>query len=131
MNPEKWNALWDKGVRHMRFAIKLYRLQAENGRFFIHEHPNSASSWKLPEMIELMQNLNINKVVGHMCRYGMHRKDAEGDGLVKKPTGFPSNSKFVRDQLQNKCLGDIVMSHSWAVEPGHAKSTQTSFAEPC
>ena len=46
MEPAKWNALWDKGVRHMLFAIKLYRLQADAGRFFLHEHPSSASSWK-------------------------------------------------------------------------------------
>ena len=105
MKPEKWEALWEKGVRHMRFAIKLYKLQAENGRFFIHEHPNSASSWKLPEMVELMECLDIKKVVGHMCRYGMHSKDEQGIGMVKKPTGFLSNSEFVRTQLQNKCLG--------------------------
>ena len=44
IKPEKWEALWEKGVRHMRSAIKLYKHQAENGRFFIHEHPNIASS---------------------------------------------------------------------------------------
>jgi hypothetical protein len=47
MEPAKWNAMWDKGVRHMLFAIKLYRLQADAGRFFLHEHPSSASSWKI------------------------------------------------------------------------------------
>ena len=50
MNPKKWDALMEKGLRHMRFAIKLYRLQAIQGRWFLHEHPNSASSWKLPDM---------------------------------------------------------------------------------
>ena len=40
-----------------------------------------------------------------MCRYGMHSKDEQGIGMVKKPTGFLSNSEFVRTQLQNKCLG--------------------------
>ena len=32
MDPTKWQALIDKGERHMRFAIKLYRLQMEQGR---------------------------------------------------------------------------------------------------
>ena len=59
----------------------------------------------MPEMIELMQCLNINKGVGHMCSYGMHSKDADGNSLVTKPTGFLSNSEFVRDQLQNRRLG--------------------------
>ena len=26
MDPDKWNALIEKGLRHMRFAMKLYRL---------------------------------------------------------------------------------------------------------
>ena len=69
MELAKWNALWDKGVRHMLFAIKLYRLQADAGRFFLHEHPSSASSWKIPEMIALMRDLNIEKINAHMCRF--------------------------------------------------------------
>ena len=31
MTQTKWDALWNKGVRHMFFAIKLYRFQAEAG----------------------------------------------------------------------------------------------------
>ena len=46
MDPAKWDALMEKGLRHMRFAIKLYRLQAEQGRRFLHEHPSSATSWQ-------------------------------------------------------------------------------------
>ena len=89
----------------MRFAIKLYRLQAENGRWFLHEHPNSATSWKMPEMVNLMKELEITKNVAHMCRYGMYSKDANGLGKVKKPTGFITNSSYLADQLGNKCLG--------------------------
>ena len=43
-DPKKWDALLEKGLRHMNFAIKLYRIQAQQGRWFLHEHPNSASS---------------------------------------------------------------------------------------
>ena len=44
MGDTKWQAMWDKGVRHMLFAIKIYRIQSESGRIFLHEHPQSASS---------------------------------------------------------------------------------------
>ena len=71
MHPTKWQSMMDKGLRHMRFAIKLYRLQAEQGRWFLHEHPNSATSWKMPEMASLMSDLELQRTVGHMCRYGM------------------------------------------------------------
>ena len=105
MDPAKWELLWNKGVRHMLFAIKLYRIQAEAGRYFIHEHPSSASSWKLPEMQALMSDLGISKTNTHMCRFGMVSEDELGVGLVKKPTGFLTNSEYVKDQLSKTCQG--------------------------
>ena len=105
MHPKKWDAMVEKGIRHMRFAVKLYRLQAEQGRWFLHEHPNSASSWKLPEVQALMNDLGIQKTVGHMCRYGMQSSNEFGPGKVKKPTGFLTNSSLLADCLNHKCLG--------------------------
>ena len=105
----------------MRFAIKIYRLQVEGGRFFIHEHPNSASSWKLQEMAKFMDDIGIGKVVGHMCRFGMESQDEQGIGLVKKPTGFLSNSAVVRDQLERKCIGG---HRHVALVGGRAKACQ-------
>ena len=103
---EKWDALWEKGKRHMRLAVKLYRLQEEAGRFFLHEHPNSVSSWKLPEVMTLMSDPGITKSAAHLRRYGMTSKDGEGVGCVKKPTGFITNSIHLRDQLQRTCMGE-------------------------
>ena len=105
MSKGKWDALWEKGVRHMQVAIQIYKLQVESGRYFIHEHPNSASSWKIHEMTKFMSERGVDKVVGHMCRFGMNSRDHDGDGPVKKPTGFLSNSEFLRNQLSRKCLG--------------------------
>lgn len=105
MGDTKWQAMWDKGVRHMLFAIKIYRIQSESGRFFLHEHPQSASSWRLPEMVSLMEDLKINKTATHMCRFGMRSQDEQGLGLVKKPTGFLTNSPHLRNQLNKQCLG--------------------------
>ena len=100
MGSNKWNALWEKGVRHMRFAVNIYRMQADEGRCFLHEHPDSASSWKLPEMVELMNQLGIHRSVAHMCRYGMTASDNMGSGRVKKPTGFHQFRLSQRSSLQ-------------------------------
>ena len=86
MDPVKWKAHIDKGERHMRFAVKLYRMQAESGRLLLHEHPNSATSWRMPEVVSLMEELSIDKKVAHMCRCGMMPSDANGPGEVKKAT---------------------------------------------
>ena len=87
----KWEAMWNKGVRHIQFAIKLYRINSEAGRFFLHEHPASASSWKLPEMQSLMTDIGTKKVNYHMCHFKMMSEDEQGRGLEKNPTGFLTN----------------------------------------
>ena len=97
------------------------RLQVDSGRFFIHEHPNSASSWKMPEMTKLMGDINVDKVFGHMCRFGMESKDGQGVGPVKGPTGFLSNSPLVRNQVSKKCMGG---HRHVALMEGRAKACQ-------
>ena len=87
MDPVKWEALWNKGVGHMLFAIKLYRIQSEAGRFFLHEHPASASRWRIPEMQFLMTDLGIKKVNAHMCGFKMLSSDEQGEGVVKNKLG--------------------------------------------
>ena len=47
-------------------------------------------------------------VQGHMCRFRMttHIETKDGKrGLVKKPTGFMSSSRCVRNELNKKCTG--------------------------
>ena len=34
-------------VEHLRFCVQLYRMQAEGGRFFVHEHTAGHASWRL------------------------------------------------------------------------------------
>ena len=36
-----------RGIIHLSFCFALYRHRAANGRYFLHEHPWSAWSWKL------------------------------------------------------------------------------------
>ena len=129
MNPDKWNALIEKGLRHMRFAVELYRLRAEGGRFFLHEHPNSSTSWKMPEVQKSMSGLQLEKTTAHMCRYGMKSTDESGGGRVKKPTGFLTNSEFLRDQLSKRVWEVTVISNISEVEPERVRCTQTNCVE--
>ena len=36
----------EEAKEHVRFCIRLYRLQIRAGRGFLHEHPRTATSWK-------------------------------------------------------------------------------------
>ena len=59
-------------------------------------------------MEELLKDGRVEKVMGHMCQFGMQShigKKGEGEpmGPVKKPTGFASNSWAIRRELNRVC----------------------------
>ena len=48
---------------HMEFAVRMYRIQLNEGRYFIHEHPASATSWRLPVVRKLWKEEGVRVVV--------------------------------------------------------------------
>ena len=89
--------------KHMRFCIELYGLQIQGGRYFIHEHPDGATSWQMPETVKLLTQRNVGIVLFDMCQFGMA---AEKNGEVKpvqKSTRVASNSKEVLKRLDIRC----------------------------
>ena len=43
-----------EGVEHMKFVVKLYKKQVDQGRLFLHEQPAHAMSWIIPEVNIMM-----------------------------------------------------------------------------
>ena len=108
MNWDKWDlneitAWLEQAISHLEFCCYLYNKQADAGRYFLHEHPAGATSWSLPCVQEVLARQGVEKVIGHMCTFGMESADACGPGLVYKPTGFMSNARLVLDRLERKC----------------------------
>ena len=106
----EWMQKFDEEVRkakiHVEFCCSLYREQLRQGRHFLHEHPWSARSWGLPCVQEILNHPSVEIVQGHMCRFRMttHITTKNGQrGRVKKPTGFLSSSRCVRQDLDKKC----------------------------
>ena len=95
MGEVKYNAMLDKARIHLECCVMLYRLQLDQGRYFLHEHPASAGSWKEPRMVDLMNMHGVERVVADMCCFGMTSHDEQGTGLVKKPTGFLTNAECI------------------------------------
>ena len=87
---------------HLQFVYKLYRIQIDQGRYFLHEHPDGAGSWKNPYILDLWNHESVERVTGDQCQYGQH--DGKGNP-VKKPTGWLSNSKHVLRALGRRCSG--------------------------
>ena len=63
-----------------------------NGRYFLHELPHSAWSWKTSHIAQLLNTPGVHKLVGHMCSHDMFVETPEGKKLAYKPTGWMSNS---------------------------------------
>eukprot|EP00973_Karenia_brevis_P081891 11354181-Karenia_brevis.AAC.1 len=80
-------------------------MQVEGGRYFLHEHPKSATSWNLECIQEVSILPGVDMVVAHMFQFGMKSEDELGVGKVLKPTRFMSNSPAILEQLNRTCQG--------------------------
>ena len=86
----------------MNFCCELYRLQAEAGRYYLHEHQASAASWQLEEVQQLLRSDGAEQVVGDQCQYGQEIAESRP---VKKPSRWLSNSPEILNELKTRCLG--------------------------
>ena len=112
--------------KHLECATKLYMLQIQGGRYFLHEHPASASSWSEACIKEVMSKKGVTKVIGDQCRYGLVSEGKEGQGPAKKPTGFMTNSPCIALQLQRRCpnKGGYKVHEHVQLEDGRARAAQ-------
>ena len=110
-------------------ALECCKLQASMGGYFLHEHPKGSSSWKLPEVQELVEREGMYLVQSPMCRFGMKMKDMNGNMRhVRKETLWLTNSKQIAEELQGTCenelRGRIVHRHVHLVGGSRAKAAQ-------
>ena len=105
MSEEDSARIKEYGLRHLKFACKLYELQRELQLYFLHEHPASATSWKEPCVTRLLNKPGVEKVTSDMCVYGMKQEDDEGEALIKKPTSFMTNAPAIARRLSQRCTG--------------------------
>ena len=84
----------------MEFVTGLYREQVLAGRYFLHEHPLCATSWKLDCILDVIASQGVETEWCDQCMYGQ----AGGtEGPVKKPTRWMSSSTEDLAKLKTKC----------------------------
>ena len=99
-----------EGREGLLVAIKAYTNQHDAGRYFLHEHPATATSWREQGMVDLMSREGVYYAQGPMCRYGLQLPEKyrdESDGVpeyVRKETGFVTNSEEVWHELKEEGL---------------------------
>ena len=101
---------WKEDRRHLQFVAQVYRAQAVQGRWFLHEHPATASSWSLKEITDVLDLKDVEVAQGDQCMYGLKTWGKSGRDVkaARKSTKFMSNSAEIRRELSKRCDG----SHS-------------------
>ena len=96
LNPrtEKSERKLKEGIEHMKFVVKLYKKQVDEGRVFLHEQPAHAKSWMIPEVKRMMMESGVTVVEADQCMYGLRTRGKHTNTEVpaKKPTKFMTNS---------------------------------------
>ena len=92
-----------KARLHLRFTMELYRMQIEEGRYMLPEHPAYVSSWDEDSTRSIMRMKGVNTILAHQCQLGM--KDPRTGNRIKKPTKYMSNACKILDKLAMICKG--------------------------
>ena len=63
---------YQEAVMLLQFPVDIYWDQVSRGKFFLHEHPATASSWDLPIIRELAEHpgVSVATVLGVRCLGG-------------------------------------------------------------
>ena len=90
---------------HLKCVAKVYRKQIRAGRYFLHEPPSDASSWK-EESIQSIRHLP--EVATTQCDQCMFGGIADSLNMMTrsphmKRTRFMSHSAIMLEQLTKKC----------------------------
>ena len=103
MDKSKVDAAIAEGRTHLAFMASIYRRQIINGKYFLHEHPAGAASWKESSIQALMKLPSVYSTVSHQCMFGLTTPSGDGTALAMKPTRFMSNSPQMVQCLSRTC----------------------------
>ena len=72
MDPQVVRQRVREAVEHLKFLFELYEIQASSGRYYLHEHPTGASSWRQPAVVDFIaRQETCYSVHSNMCSFGM------------------------------------------------------------
>ena len=94
---------YEEGVGHLQCVVNLCLFQMSEGRYFIHEHLWSASSWHVPFVRNLMDLKGVLEVRVDQCSYGLTSADKLGAGLALKSTRFITNTTLLARCMEKRC----------------------------
>lgn len=90
----------EKVKTHLKHCCELYKLQMDDGRYFVHEFPWEPSGWYSDSMSTLLQDSRIICLPMEQNGLRLTTVDWDGYSLVMKTMGFLTNSESIARALQ-------------------------------
>lgn len=128
---KRFEAKLKQAKEHVRHCCNIYRIPMEAGRDYLHEHPWSARSWQINEVVDLCEDPRTTVVRARQCQFGWTVPLGGPKGKaapVKKPTGFMTNAWAIAQLSNNTCLGGH--THAW-LDTGRAKNAAVYPRQLC
>ena len=69
---------WREDRKHLQFVGELYKQQVKEGRWFLHIHPASATSWSLKEITDVMDMEGVDVTAADQCMFGLKTWGMDG-----------------------------------------------------
>ena len=104
--PEVSEKRTKEALHHLHTSCDVYEKQINEGRYFLHEAPWGATSWKDERVERISQRDGVRIVRGPMCKWGMtatDRRGLQGTGYVRKGTGWMTNHPGLAELLETEC----------------------------
>ena len=101
-DPVKIKEAYTRAMVHLQFSCEMYEIQVSGGRYFLHEHPDKAMSWKEWCITRIGDMDGVGRTTGDQCQYGQATSKGEP---IQKPTGWMSNSPWILRALSRRCQG--------------------------
>lgn len=83
--------------------MKLYKIQGETCRYFLHEHFDGAGSWQEESVRRMVQKKGVMWIVGGQCQCGLVSDGGTRICPARELTGFMTNSICIARRLCKRC----------------------------
>ena len=90
------------GLKTLRLVKRICEHQWKRGRYFVVENPATSVAWRYHRILtQILEKFDGKYVICDQCRYG--QRDSESGKLIRKPTGWLSNSEPILNHAGKRC----------------------------
>ena len=103
MSPEEQKQRKKVAREHQEFCFRLCKIQIRSRRYFLHEHPHRAASWREDTMEELGAQEDVVVTTADQCAYGLATQGPHVTAPAQKPTKFMTYAPRIAAEPRKRC----------------------------